>query len=247
KVLVWVSVLGSLMALFLGMAQGLVNLEKGMQAWVNGARSMLLAMCVLVLAWAINGVCKDLHTADFIVALVRNILTPWLVPAIIFLVSCAISFATGTSWGTMAIMLPISIPLAYHLNLDAFRANPAAYAGWTELAYVKTMMLVSIGAVLEGSIFGDHCSPISDTTIMSSMASGSDHIDHVRTQAPYAVAVAVVSLLVCYIPAGCGFNPFVLIPCAMVALVIVLNVLGSSVMDAQHPASQPTVVPTSKA
>ncbi len=236
SVLIWVSMAGSIIALFLGVAQGLVKLEKGVQAWVNGARTMVMAMCVLLLAWSINGVCKDLHTAGFIVASVSGVLKPWLVPAVTFLIACLISFATGTSWGTMAILLPISIPLSYHLNQAYYEANLANQPGVLPMMdYLKQMLLVSIGAVLEGSIFGDHCSPISDTTIMSSMASGSDHIDHVRTQMPYAVACAAASVLLCYIPAGLGASPWVCFPLSMVVLVVALEVLGTTVPDGPEP------------
>ncbi|NLI76425.1 MAG: hypothetical protein GX442_08290 [Candidatus Riflebacteria bacterium] len=235
-VLIWVSMAGSIIALFLGVSQGLVKLEKGVQAWVNGARTMVMAMCVLLLAWSINGVCKDLHTAEFIVASVSGVLKPWLVPAITFLIACLISFATGTSWGTMAILLPISIPLSYHLNMEYYQTHLANQPGVLPMMdFLKQMLLVSIGAVLEGSIFGDHCSPISDTTIMSSMASGSDHIDHVRTQMPYAMACATAAVLLCYIPAGLGVSPWVCFPLSMVVLVVALEVLGTTVPDVPDP------------
>ncbi len=241
SVLIWVSIAGSIIALLLGVAQGLVPLEKGIQAWVDGARTMVLAMCVLMLAWSINGVCKDLRTADVIVANVQGILQPWLVPAITFIIACLISFATGTSWGTMAILLPISIPLSYNLNLAYYQEHLANQPGVPPMMeYIKQMLLVSIGAVLEGSIFGDHCSPISDTTIMSSMASGSDHIDHVRTQMPYALAVAVCSIVLCYIPAGLGYSPWVCLPLSMVVLVVALEILGSDVPDIPAGAGAPS-------
>ncbi len=236
-VLIWVAFSGSILAIFLGWIQGLVNLEKGVAAWVNGAKSMVLAMCVLLMAWCINGVCKDLHTAEFIVNMTKGILTPQIVPAMVFIIACLISFATGTSWGTMAILLPISIPLAYHLNVEYYNSHLAGQPGALPMmVYIKQMLFVSIGAVLEGSIFGDHCSPISDTTIMSSMASGSDHIDHVRTQMPYAMAPASAALLFGYIPAAMGFNPFYLIPLCMIYLIVLLQVLGRDVPDAPSAA-----------
>ncbi|RCK80608.1 MAG: Na+/H+ antiporter [Candidatus Ozemobacter sibiricus] len=240
-VLIWVSIAGSIIALLLGVSQGLVSLEKGMQAWVNGARTMVLAMCVLLLAWSINGVCKDLRTADFLVANVQGVLQPWLVPALTFVIACLISFATGTSWGTMAILLPLSIPLSYNLNLAYYQEHLANQPGVLPMMdYIKQMLLVSIGAVLEGSIFGDHCSPISDTTIMSSMASGSDHIDHVRTQMPYALTVAACSIVLCYLPAGLGYSPWLCLPLSMVALVVALEVLGSDVPDIPAGAVAPS-------
>jgi len=132
----------------------------------------------------------------------------------------------------MAILLPISIPLAYQLNLkhyeEAIAMLPNAPAAGI---YVKEMILVSIGAVLEGSIFGDHCSPISDTTIMSSMASGSDHIDHVRTQAPYAALVGLVAILICYIPAGLGYSSWLVLPLSMILLTAFVFGFGRKAED----------------
>lgn len=219
RVLIWVSVLGSMVAVFLGWIQGLINLETGLKAWVDGARTLIMAVIIMTLAWSINGVCTELGTAHWVVAMVTDVVPHWMLPTIIFIIACFISFATGTSWGTMAILLPISIPLAYHLNMQHYQANIANLPNAPEMmVFIKQSLLLSIGAVLEGSIFGDHCSPISDTTIMSSMASGSDHIDHVRTQAPYAAVVALIAILLCYIPAGLGASPFIMIPVSMVVL-----------------------------
>ncbi len=219
RVLIWVSVLGSMIAVFLGWIQGLINLETGLKAWVDGARTLIMAVIIMTLAWSINGVCTELGTAHWVVAMVTDVVPHWMLPTIIFIIACFISFATGTSWGTMAILLPISIPLAYHLNMQHYQANIASLPNAPEMmVFIKQSLLLSIGAVLEGSIFGDHCSPISDTTIMSSMASGSDHIDHVRTQAPYAATVALITIILCYIPAGLGASPFIMIPVSMVIL-----------------------------
>lgn len=219
RVLIWVSVLGSMIAVFLGWIQGLINLETGLKAWVDGARTLIMAVIIMTLAWSINGVCTELGTAHWVVAMVTDVVPHWMLPTIIFIIACFISFATGTSWGTMAILLPISIPLAYHLNMQHYQANIASLPNAPEMmVFIKQSLLLSIGAVLEGSIFGDHCSPISDTTIMSSMASGSDHIDHVRTQAPYAATVALIAIILCYIPAGLGASPFIMIPVSMVIL-----------------------------
>jgi len=219
RVLIWVSVLGSMIAVFLGWIQGLINLETGLKAWVDGARTLIMAVIIMTLAWSINGVCTELGTAHWVVAMVTDVVPHWMLPTIIFIIACFISFATGTSWGTMAILLPISIPLAYHLNMQHYQANIASLPNAPEMmVFIKQSLLLSIGAVLEGSIFGDHCSPISDTTIMSSMASGSDHIDHVRTQAPYAATVALIAIILCYIPAGLGASPFIMIPVSMFIL-----------------------------
>jgi Na+/H+ antiporter NhaC len=229
RVLIWVSILGSIIAIALGKIQGLIKFEEGAKAWVDGVRTLCMAVCIMILAWTINGICTELSTANYVVAMVTDVIPYWLLPSIIFIIACFISFSTGTSWGTMAILLPISIPLAYHLNMQHYQQEIANTPGAPEMmAYLKSMILVSIGAVLEGSIFGDHCSPISDTTIMSSMASGSDHIDHVKTQAPYAVLVGLTAILFCYIPAGLGFSPFVLLPLSMLILLSFVFTFGKT-------------------
>ena len=185
QVLLYASLLGLITAFLLSVSTKRLTVVKTVQATMEGFKAMLLAMVVLVLAWGINAVCQDLHTAEVIVGFTRNFLLPSLVPTVIFLSASAISFATGTSWGTMAILMPIAIPLSNASGSNA-------------------LLLAGVGSVLAGSIFGDHCSPISDTTIMSSMASGSDHVDHVRTQLPYALAAGFVGILTGTLPVGLG-------------------------------------------
>ena len=151
----------------------------------RGAGAMLPIATLLVLAFGIGAICDELGTGPFIAAQVTPFLTPLLVAPLVFLVSGAIAFATGTSWGTFAIMIPLALPLTATMNVEA--------------AAVSVPLVVS--AVLGGGVFGDHCSPISDTTLISSMAAWSDHIDHVRTQLPYALAAAAGSVLL-YLVAG---------------------------------------------
>ena len=153
-------------------------------AW-RGAASMLPIATVLVLALAIGGVCEALGTGPFIAARAAPLLTPALAAPVVFLTSAVIAFATGTSFGTFAVMIPLAVPLAAAMQLDG--------------AAVSLPLVVS--AVLGGGVFGDHCSPISDTTVISSAAAGSDHIEHVRTQAPYALA-ATAGAVVLYVLAG---------------------------------------------
>ncbi len=126
---------------------------------------------------------SELKTAELMVQLIGNNLPAFLIPAILFIVPAIVAFSTGTSWGTNAIVMPIAIELSY-------------LTGGAEL------VVPAIGAVLTGAVMGDHLSPISDTTIMSSMASGCDHIAHVRTQIPYAATVAAIALIFGFIPAG---------------------------------------------
>ncbi|MEE9269178.1 MAG: Na+/H+ antiporter NhaC family protein, partial [Candidatus Krumholzibacteria bacterium] len=206
---------GCVAAILLGLLQRLASLTSIMNAWMAGVKSMMTAFIILVLAWCIGSVCSDLHTADYLVAQVSGILSPSMLPTIIFLVAAAVSFSTGTSWGTMTILTPISIPLVIRISeLNALA--PGLH---------EAILLSSISAILAGSVFGDHCSPISDTTIMSSMASGADHVDHVRTQLPYALAVAVIAVLVGYLPSGFGLPSAVsMLACAAAAFGVIMLV-----------------------
>jgi Na+/H+ antiporter NhaC len=154
-------------------------------AWL-GVKSAALPVSVLVLAWSLKGACEELETGRYLAAALGDSISPLVFPALVFLVAAVTSFATGTSWGTMAILIPTAIPVAFHLDGDSY----------------GLITTVSIAAVLDGSIFGDHCSPISDTTIMSSTASACDHLAHVRTQMPYSLAVAAIALGFGYLPAA---------------------------------------------
>ncbi|WP_108445480.1 Na+/H+ antiporter NhaC family protein [Halomonas denitrificans] len=148
--------------------------------YIAGMQKMVNVVLILVLAWALGSLLGEMGTARYIVELMEGSVPAFIVPAIIFLSAAVMSFATGSSWGTFAIMLPLAIPMA--LGLDA-------------------PMVVSIGAVLSGGIFGDHCSPISDSTILASTGAGCDHIDHVRTQLPYSLTNAAIAL-VSFVVAG---------------------------------------------
>jgi Na+/H+ antiporter NhaC len=178
-------------------------------------------MLILTLAWSIGQITNELHTADFLVQILRGNLPPQWLPATTFIVASVISFATGTSWGTMGIMMPIVIPLSVVLGHEAgLTADPA---------YVIT--LGTIASVLAGAVFGDHCSPISDTTILSSMASACDHIDHVRTQLPYALAVAGVSLVGGLIPSAYGFPPWISLAIGSLFLVALVYWYGKTGLE----------------
>jgi Na+/H+ antiporter NhaC len=167
----------------LAVVQGILDIRQALSASVDGFKSMFMAFVVLTLAWSLGQVCTDLATADFLKAAVGPSLPPALLPLAVFLVAAAVSFSTGTSWGTMAILTPLAVPWA----LEAAAGDPR-------------LLAVTVAAILGGAVFGDHCSPISDTTILSSMASGCDHVDHVRTQLPYALFAAAVGVTVGYLP-----------------------------------------------
>jgi|Deesub1362B_J571_1020462.scaffolds.fasta_scaffold00611_8 Na+/H+ antiporter NhaC len=223
--LMWGTTVGVFIAGGMAISQKILNLSEVMEAWLSGIRAMVLAIVILVLAWAIGNICNDLHTADYIVQTTRGLFTPHLLPALTFVVAALTSFSTGTSWATMAILTPLVVPLAHHMPAES-GMNP-------EVA--NTILIGTIGAVLSGSVFGDHCSPISDTTIMSSMASGADHIDHVRTQIPYAILAATVAFAVGYVPAGYGIHPVISIPAGAVLILLLITFLGKKVRTASNP------------
>lgn len=187
RLLVVASAAGLLLAAALAVIIGRIPLSALARAVYTGAKGSLLPSAVLVMAWSLKAVCTQLQTGEFLSAAFADSLSPRLFPVLVFVVAAVTSFATGTSWGTMAILIPTAIPVA--LKLDG------GYGPVT---------MISIAAVLDGAIFGDHCSPISDTTIMSSVASACDHLAHVRTQIPYSLLVAGVALCIGYLPAACG-------------------------------------------
>ncbi len=194
KALLWASFSGCFVAAALALGQRLLDLTHTVMALVNGIKSMVPAMIILVLAWCIGRVCSEIRTADYLVHHLSGLISPRFLPMLVFLLAVGISFSTGTSWGTMSILTPIVIPLVY----GTFAGEAGSGAELDRVLYS------SIAAILAGAVFGDHCSPISDTTIMSSMASGADHVDHVRTQLPYALTVGAASIVFGYLLLAAG-------------------------------------------
>ena len=190
--LLWASFLGSIVAIGLVVAQRILTLEGAIKAWVGGMQSMLMAVLILVLAWGLGELTQAIGTGTFLASLLADSLPLALLPALVFLIAALTAFSTGTSWGTMAILFPVVIPLAVMMGAGVGFAGGEHYA----------ILLGSISSVMAGAVFGDHCSPISDTTVLSSMSSACDLIDHVRTQLPYALVVAVVAMIVGEIPAA---------------------------------------------
>jgi Na+/H+ antiporter NhaC len=208
------SIAAWLVAAALAIGQRILGVGEVLVASARGASGILMAISILFLAWAIGGVCSDLGTAHVLVAMFKGSLPPFLLPLILFFLACAVSFSTGSSWSTMAILLPNTVILAYTMGAD-FSRGPLA------------LTVLSIGAVLEGSIFGDHCSPVSDTTILSSVASASDHIDHVRTQMPYAITAMLVAIGIGYLPAAAlGISPVISLVVGAAVIVGFLVVAG---------------------
>jgi Na+/H+ antiporter NhaC len=220
RVLLWASLLGCLVAAAVALGRRVLSLRETVDAMMGGARAMLTALVVLMLAWSLGQVCTDLGTADYILSLVGETVDPRLLPALVFVISGVVSFATGTSWGTMSILIPLALPLAVKMTAASAMAADGAEA----------VLLGVVASVLAGAVFGDHCSPISDTTILSSMAASSDHVDHVRTQLPYALTVGVVALVVGVLPAGFGLPPLAALVAGGMLLALVLRLAGRRVV-----------------
>lgn len=200
-----------IVAMAMGVAKKMFTVAQGIEIWIDGMKTLLITCVILICAWSLSSVIKELGTAKFLINYLSGSIPAFTLPSIIFVLGAIISFATGTSYGTMGILMPLAIPLAYSINPD--------------MSYV----IVSTSAVLTGAIFGDHCSPISDTTILSSMGAGCDHIEHVRTQIPYSLFIAVITIVFGYIPAGFGLPVYVVLPLALVAVFVGVQIFGKSV------------------
>jgi len=177
------------------------------------------AIVILVLAWALADLTGEMHTADFIKDLFGNDFAPWAIPAITFILSAMIAFSTGSSWSTMALIYPIMLPAAWSIAQDA---------GF-EHADSMIIFYNTVASVLAGAVLGDHCSPISDTTILSSLSCSCNHVNHVRTQMPYALTVGGVSLVFGIIPAGLGVPFYLTLPIAIVAMYLIIRFVGKKV------------------
>lgn len=206
------ALLASIVAIIMGYFQKIFTISEAIDIWVNGMKSLVITGVILLLAWSLSSIIKDLGTAPYLVSILKDsILPPFLLPSIIFVLSSIISFATGTSYGTMGILMPLTIPLAYALKAD--------------YSYV----ILCISSVLTGSIVGDHCSPISDTTILSSMGCGCDHLDHVKTQFLYAITVGSVAILCGYIPCGLGLPIYFALPISILVILLIVRFIGKPI------------------
>ena len=215
-VLTWAALTGAVLAVALVVVSKRQSLVEALESYLEGARAMVIAVTILVLAWSLSAVCDSLGTADFLVEASLNILSARLLPIVVFILAAAVSFATGTSWGTMAILMPLVYPLGHELPLEAgLSASTAMH-----------IHLAAVSAVLAGAVFGDHCSPISDTTILSSLATGCDHVDHVKTQLPYALAVGGIAAVFGYLPVGFGVSPWISLAVGAAAVVLLVWRVG---------------------
>ncbi|MBU3228315.1 Na+/H+ antiporter NhaC family protein [Clostridium algidicarnis] len=205
------ALLASIVAILMGIFKKIFKIGEAIDIWVGGMKSLIITGVILLLAWSLSSVIKELGTAKYLVSLLSDTIPQFLLPALIFLLGSIISFATGTAYGTMGILMPLTIPLANSMSSD------------------PKFVIMSIGAVLTGAIFGDHCSPISDTTILSSMGSGCDHLDHTKTQIWYAIFVAMFAVIFGYIPVGLNVPVYIVLPVDVIILGALVYLIGKPV------------------
>ncbi len=218
--LMWASLLSLLTAIIMTVMRGSLPFGKIMEEMMDGFKMMFNAVIILTMAWAISLVTRDIHTAQFVSDLLLKLsLSPMLIPVLTFLLGALISFSTGTSWGTMAILYPLILPASWALSMEhglsVDQAMPLFYN--------------VVASVMAGSVMGDHCSPISDTTIMSSLASGCNHLQHVKTQMPYALTVGTVALLLGVFPTALGMPSWAAFLMSFAALYLIIRFFGKKV------------------
>jgi len=204
-----------IVALVAGTLMHLFTLSDGILAWIEGASSLVSTMVVLVLAWTLAGTVDQLGTVYYVVDIISMGVPQFLVPTLIFLTCCVVSFAAG-SYGCMFMIMPIAVPIV--AAIGGIAENPAA----------DPFMLSCVAAVLSGAIFGDHCSPMTDCTILAALGAGCETMDHVRTQMPYALTVALTSVLFGTLLTSFGFSPYVGLGLGIVFMGLVIRILGKN-------------------
>ena len=207
------AIFSTVVAIVMAVWKKIFTISEAIEVWIDGMKGLIITGVILILAWSLGSVIKELGAAEYLVEALNGAIPAFLLPSLIFILGAIISFSTGSAYGTMSILMPLAIPLAYKIN--------------PEMSFV----IVSTSAVLTGAIFGDHCSPISDTTILSSMGAGCSHIDHVKTQMWYALFVAAITILFGYIPAGFGLPIYIVLPMSCVALFIGVIIFGKKVEE----------------
>lgn len=217
--LLWAAMTAIVVSLGMNLGQRLGGITRNMDAVMRGVTMMVFAVTILVLAWSVKSSLDALGAAPYLVGVLEGIISPLWLPIGIFVLAALVSFFTGTSWGTMGIIMPLAIPLAFGIGAD---------------------VVIVISAVLTGAIFGDHSSPISDTTILASTFTGADHIDHVRTQLPYALTAAILAAIL-YILVGVGIPVVVVLAigaAVLVAVVYILSKLWSRMTGIPQPITE---------
>ena len=221
KAMMWASFIGALVAAGMSIGERILTAHETVDAWYGGARATLFGMIVLILAWSMSAVTTDLNAKGYLISILGDTLAAPFVPAVVFVLAAITAFSTGTSWGTMGILLPLVLPLTWAVMTVAGIADPSG----------MHILYSAVACVLAGAVWGDHCSPISDTTVLSSIASGCDHIEHVRTQLPYAMLVGTVAIGIGTIPGGFGFPPLISLVVGGAILILVLRFFGRSASD----------------
>ena len=221
QALMWASLLSAFTAVVMTALQGLLTLDEIVDAWVSGARFTFIAMIILVLAWSMSEISRELHTADFLIASLGDSLPASALPATIFVLAAFTAFSTGSSWGAMGILLPLVLPLCWAIMNSQGLAGPEGHH----------ILYASVSGVLAGAVWGDHCSPISDTTVMSSLSAGCDHMEHVRTQLPYAVLAGAAALFCGTVPTSLGLPWWAGMLLAAAVTALGLRLLGEPVED----------------
>ena len=205
------ALLASLVAIIMSVCKKIFTISEAIETWIEGMKGLLITGVILVLAWSLSSVIKELETAAYLVSVLQFAIPKFLLPSIIFILGSIIAFATGTAYGTMGILMPLAVPLAYAINPD------------------MSFIVACTSGVLTGAIFGDHCSPISDTTILSSTGAGCDHIEHVRTQIWYSLFVGAITIIFGYIPAGFGVSIWIILPAAIIALIAITFMVSKKI------------------
>lgn len=227
--LLWASFAGTFVVILLVVFQKILTVTQALESWIGGIQSMLIAIVILVLAWGLGGITGEIGTGSYLASLLEDSLPLALLPGLVFFIAALTAFSTGTSWGTMAILFPVVIPLAIAMGAGVGFAGGEHYP----------ILLGAISSVMAGAVFGDHCSPISDTTVLSSMSSACDLVDHVRTQLPYALVVAFVALLVGEIPAAFEWiHPIWGLITGFIILYLVLKFYGKD-PESTHNTAEP--------
>lgn len=215
QAMLWSSTLAVITAIAMSLITRSLRLEEALNSWMEGLKVLVPAVIILTLAWSLAGVNEALHTAEFLSTTLSGQIAPAFLPTLIFVLAASMAFATGSSWGVMGILIPLSVPLSWAV-LAPTGVDVAS----------SPIFLASTAALLSGAVWGDHCSPISDTTILSSMASGCDHIAHIKTQIPYALTVGIVAILAGSLPAGFGVPVWLCLAAGVAVLVGIITIFG---------------------
>jgi Na+/H+ antiporter NhaC len=215
--LLWASLSGLAIAMLLTISQKILNLSETLESITKGFKTMLSAILILVMAWSLASITEHLHTADFITNSLLSVkISPIWLPAITFILAAVISFSTGSSWGTMAILYPLILPASWLVCKESGYDYDSALSIFHNVT----------SCVLAGSVLGDHCSPISDTTILSSLASSCNHIEHVKTQMPYALTVGLVAIVIGTIPSAIGLHSGISFILGIALLYLIIQFFG---------------------